>query len=312
MAIGFSLAGTAIGSASTFWPVSLLVVALVFYFSLVSKNRFFNIFAILAAVMISYLICLAGSLAGFFPEGHAAFVDLSQVASAEWLRTDIFIPWGPPRFSVEAAGAIAAGFLCVMIESIGDYHSCAFAAGIDDPTEQQVSKGIGAEGINCAVSGLLGSVGTTSYTENIGLIGLTGVASRYVVMIGAVILIVMSFIGKLGALVATMPNPVIGGAYITLFGTIGALGIQNLMRADIGSQRNILIVGFAFLMSQGLPAWVGENQAVFTSYLGEVTGKTVWAILNTQMAVAAICAILCDSVIPGTPEERGIAPHSGE
>ena len=115
------------------------------------------------------------------------------------------------------------------------------------------------------LSGLFGSVGTISYTENIGLIGLTGVASRYVVRIGAILLIVMSFIGKLGALVATMPSPVIGGAYITLFGTIGALGIQNLMRADMGSQRNVLIVGFAFLMSQGLPAWVEPNLAIFTS-----------------------------------------------
>jgi uracil-xanthine permease len=311
MAIGFSLAGTAIGSASTFWPVSLLVVILVFYFSLISKNRFFNIFAILASIAAAYLVCLVGSLAGFFGEGHAAFVNLGQVASAEWLRTDIFMPWGPPRFSLEAIGAISAGFLCVMIESIGDYHSCAFAAGIDDPSERQVSRGIGAEGLNCAISGLLGSVGTTSYTENIGLIGLTGVASRYVVMVGAVILIIMSFIGKLGALVATMPTPVIGGAYITLFGTIGALGIQNLMRADISSQRNILIVGFAFLMSQGLPTWVEPNQAIFTSYLGDIAGKTVWAILNTKMAVAAICAILCDSTIPGTPEERGISRQDG-
>jgi xanthine/uracil permease len=117
----------------------------------------------------------------------------------------------------------------------------------------------------------------------------------------------MSFVGKLGALVATMPPPVIGGAYITLFGTIGALGIQNLTRADMGSQRNILIVGFAFLMSQGLPVWVDANQAVFTGALGDALGKTVWAILNTRMAVAAICAILCDSLIPGTARERGIA-----
>jgi uracil-xanthine permease len=307
MAIGFSLAGTAIGSASTYWPISLLVVILVFFFSLISKNRFFNIFAILASILISYLICLAGSLAGIFPENHAAYVNLGQVASAEWLRLKLIMPWGAPKFSAEAIGAISAGFLCVMIESIGDYHSCAFAAGIDDPSESQVSRGIGAEGVNCALSGLLGSVGTTSYTENIGLIGLTGVASRYVVMIGALILILMSFIGKFGALVATMPNPVIGGAYITLFGTIGALGVQNLMRADISSQRNILIVGFAFLMSQGLPTWVEPNQAVFTSALGDILGKTVWAILNTKMAVAALCALFCDSLIPGTPEERGIS-----
>jgi uracil-xanthine permease len=308
MAIGFSLAQTAIvGNASKYWPVSLLVVALVFFFSLISKNRYFNIFAILGSIVIAYLICLVCSLSGIFPEGHAAYVNLSQVADAQWLRLKVIMPWGAPKFSAAAIGAISAGFLCVMIESIGDYHSCAFAAGIDDPSESQVSRGIGAEGFNCALSGIFGSVGTTSYTENIGLIGLTGVASRYVVRIGAIILILMSFIGKLGALIATMPSPVIGGAYITLFGTIGALGIQNLMRADMGSQRNILIVGFAFLMSQGLPAWVEPNIELFSSALGGTLGSTIWAILKTPMAVAAICAVICDSLVPGTPEERGIA-----
>jgi uracil-xanthine permease len=307
MAIGFSLAGTAIGSASSYWPISLLVVVLVFFFSLISKNRYLNIFAILAAIKSAYLLCLLASLAGVFTEGHAAFVSMASVGEAPWLRLDVIMPWGAPKFSGAAIGAISAGFLCVMIESIGDYHSCAFAAGVDDPTEAQVSRGIGAEGLNCILSGIFGSIGTTSYTENIGLIGLTGVASRYVVRIGAVILILMSFIGKLGALVATMPNPVIGGAYITLFGTIGALGIKNLMRADIGSQRNILIVGFAFLMSQGLPGWVEPNLEIFASAAGTTLGSTIWAILKTPMAVAAICAVICDSLVPGTPEERGIA-----
>jgi uracil-xanthine permease len=309
MAIGFSLAQTAIVSnAANYWPISLLVVALVFFFSLVSKNRFFNIFAVLGAVAATYLICLAGTLSGVFPEGHAAYINLRTVAEADWLRFKVFMPWGTPKFGFDAVGAILAGFLCVMIESIGDYHSCAFAAGIDDPSELQVNRGIGAEGLCCAISGMVGSVGTTSYTENIGLIGLTGVASRYVVRIGAVILILMSLIGKFGALVSTMPSPVIGGAYITLFGTIGALGIQNLMRADIGSQRNIMIVGFAFLMSQGLPAWVDPNRALFVgTFLGDSLGSTVWAILKTPMAVAAICALVCDSLIPGTPEERGIS-----
>ncbi|MBQ3654748.1 MAG: xanthine permease, partial [Synergistaceae bacterium] len=152
--------------------------------------------------------------------------------------------------------------------------------------------------------------GTTSYTENIGLIGLTGVASRVVVRTGAVILILMSFVGKLSALIATMPSPIIGGAYIALFGTIGAMGIQVLMRADMSSQRNILIVGFAFLMALGLPGWVEQNQAVFmnpeSSQVMQTLGGMVWAVLKTPMAVAGICAALCDSLIPGTDEERGI------
>ena len=260
MAIGFSLAPTAIQfNAANFWPVSLLVVVLVFFFSLVSKNKYFNIFAVLGSIVIAYLLCLALSLTGVFAPGHAAYINLS------------------------------------------------YAAGINDPTVPQINRGIGAEGMCCALSGLLGSVGTTSYTENIGLIGLTGVASRYVVRAGAVILICLSLIGKLGALIATMPTPVIGGAYITLFGTIGALGIQNLMRADMGSQRNVLIVGFSFLMALGLPGWVEPNQALFTGALGTTAGGMIWAVLKTPMAVAGILAALCDNLIPGTTVERGIA-----
>lgn len=307
MAIGFTLAPVAIQSnAANYWPISLLVVLLVFLFSLVSKNRYFNIFSVLASITIAYLLCLLLSLLGIFSPDHAAYINLSGVIEAPWLRLKIFMPWGAPKFSGLAIGAISAGFFCCMIESIGDYHNCAYAAGIEDPTPEQINRGLGAEGASCALCGVLGAVGTTSYTENIGLIGITGVASRHVVRTGAVILIVLSLIGKLGALIATMPSPIIGGAYITLFGTIGALGIQNLMRADMGSQRNVLIVGFAFLMALGLPGWVAEQEMLFKSSLGNNFGGTIWAIMNTPMAVAGILAALCDNLIPGTDEERGI------
>ena len=311
MAIGFSLAPVAIqGNAANYWPASLAVVLLIFLFSLVSRNKYVNIFAILSAIVITYLVCLGLSHAGVFPEGHPAHIGLDRVAEAPWLRYDIFMPWGPPKFSLLAFGAMLAGFFAVMIESIGDYHSVSYASGIEDPDEATISRGIGAEGLNCALSGLFGSVGTTSYTENVGLIGLTGVASRWVVRTGAILLILMSFIGKLGALIATMPSPIIGGAYIALFGTIGALGIQVLMRADMGSQRNVLIVGFSFLMALGLPGWVEKNQELFmnpsSSAALQTVGGMVWAILKTPMAVAGICAAICDSLVPGTDEERGI------
>jgi xanthine/uracil permease len=151
---------------------------------------------------------------------------------------------------------------------------------------------------------MAGAVGCTSYTENIGLIGLTGVASRNVVRVGAVLLIFMSLIGKLGALVATIPTPVIGGCYIALFGTIGALGIQALMRADMGSQRNVMIVGFAFLMALGLPEWIASKQDMFFSW--GLVGQIIWAIGNTSMAVAGISACILDNILPGTLEERGL------
>ena len=313
MAIGFSLAGTAVqGNAANYWPASLAVVILIFLFSLVLKNKYINIFAILLAIVLTYCVCLFLSENGTFAPDHPAYVNLARVSEAPWLREvkNVVIPWGMPKFSLMAFAALLAGFFATMIESIGDYHSVSYASGAEDPDANTISRGIGAEGLCCALSGLFGSVGTTSYTENIGLIGLTGVASRLVVRTGAVILILMSFVGKLSALIATMPSPIIGGAYIALFGTIGAMGIQVLMRADMSSQRNILIIGFAFLMALGLPGWVEANQAIFmnpeSSQLMQTLGGMVWAVLKTPMAVAGLCAAICDSLIPGTPEERGI------
>ena len=313
MAIGFSLAGTAVqGNAANYWPASLGVVVLIFLFSLVLKNRYVNIFAILLSIVIVYLVCLGLSLSGVFAPSHPAYIDLGKVYEAEWLRSfkNVVFPWGMPKFSLMAIAALLAGFFATMIESIGDYHSVSYASGVSDPDSETISRGIGAEGLCCALSGVFGSVGTTSYTENIGLIGLTRVASRAVVRTGAVILILMSFVGKLSALIATMPSPIIGGAYIALFGTIGAMGIQVLMRADMSSPRNILIVGFAFLMAMGLPGWVEQNQAIFmnpeSSQVWQTLGGMVWAVLKTPMAVAGVCAALCDSLIPGTDEERGI------
>ena len=313
MAIGFSLAGTAVqGNAANYWPASLAVVILIFLFSLVIRNKYINIFAILLAIVITYTICLILSSNGVFAPDHPAYVNFAKVGEASWIRDfkTVIIPWGMPKFSLMAIAAMLAGFFATMIESIGDYHSVSYASGVSDPDSETISRGIGAEGLCCALSGVFGSVGTTSYTENIGLIGLTGVASRAVVRTGAVILILMSFVGKLSALIATMPSPIIGGAYIALFGTIGAMGIQVLMRADMSSQRNILIVGFAFLMALGLPGWVEQNQALFmnpaSSQLMQTLGGMIWAVLKTPMAVAGITAAICDSLIPGTDKERGI------
>ncbi len=304
MAIGFSLADTAVSfNAANYWPVSLAVVALIFLFGLGMKQRYVNIFSVLMSVVIVWLACFILSRAGVFQPGHPVYIGLDNVAAAKWLQFTGFTPWGMPKFSLVAFGAILAGFFSVIIESIGDYFNVCNAAGLPDPSEKQINHGIRAEGLGCIFGGLTGAVACTSYTENIGLIGLTGIASRWVVRVGAILLICMSLIGKFGALVATLPSPIIGGCYIALFGTIGGLGIQALTRADMQKQRNIMIVGFAFLMALGLPAWMTKQQDVFFA-LG-IPGQIIWAIGKTSMAVAGISACVLDNLIPGTREERG-------
>ena len=111
MAIGFSLAGTAVqGNAANYWPASLAVVILIFLFSLVIKNKYINIFAILLAIILTYCACLLLSVEGIFEPSHPAYVDLTKVTEAEWIRNykNVIMPWGMPKFSLMAFAALLA------------------------------------------------------------------------------------------------------------------------------------------------------------------------------------------------------------
>lgn len=315
MLIGFGLADVAVSfNAANYWPISLAVVLGIFIFSLVLKVRFFNLFPVFLSIASVYLFCLIMTLTGCFPAGHPAYVNTASIVQADMFQIPTPFRYGMPQFSIPAFFAILAAYLVSMIESVGDYHSISRASDIEkdgEPTTKTINKGLGSEGIGCIICGIFGGTGSTSYSENIGLVGLTKVASRYVVFIAAIILILMSFFGKLSAVIASMPSPVIGGAYIALFGLIGALGLQILSRADLNSQRNLMIVGFTFLMGTGVGTWMSGFGPKNPSLLGEAgAGKVFWdiivAVFSSKMAVGAICALILDNLIPGTPEERGI------
>jgi len=156
-------------------------------------------------------------------------------------------------------------------------------------------------------AGLFGGFSSTSYSENIGLIGLTRVGSRYVVQIGAVILILLGMFGKFGALAAAIPKPVVGGLYCAMFGLISAVGIRQFARADLSSDRNLFIGGFALFMGLSVPYYFDNGgieaiQSVAPAGLADV----VIAIGKTGMAVAAILGILLDNLIPASDRERGL------
>jgi xanthine/uracil permease len=230
-----------------------------------------------------------------------------------------------PRFKLQFFIAVLAGYLASMIESFGDYHACSHMAGADDPTPKQISRGIGFEGIGCALTGVFGGFSSTSYSENIGLVGLTRVASRYVVQIASLILIALGLFGKFGSFAATIPGPVVGGLYCSLFGLISAVGVQQLAKADLSSDRNLFISGFSLFMGLSVPAYflaignvvdintVGQTWAIYRptaegllAVLSDGARGVVVAVGSTGMAIAALIGIILDNLIPGTPEERGL------
>jgi len=329
MLIGLALFKHGAPKAGTCWPVSGLTIGLVILFSLVlsRRRRFFRIFPILTAVVVVVSLCWLLSAVGVFPgpglspsgdpiAAHPAYVNLSAVRSSPWIRgpAELVLPWGRPRFQLGFVMAALAGYLASIVESFGDYHACSYMAGAGDPSPRQISRGIGCEGIGCLLTSLLGGFSSTSYSENVGLVGLTKVASRYVVQIAALLLILLGVFGKFGAFAAAIPGPVVGGLYCALFGLIAAVGVQQLAKADLASDRNLFIAGFSLFMGLSVPAYF-DGSAIhlyppgpepLLAAMPELLREVIRSIGETGMAVAALLGVVLDNLIPGSLEERGL------
>lgn len=310
MLIGLALYQAGAPVAASYWPISILTMLLITVFSFVlsRNNVIFRMFPMLLAILGSLSVCAIMSALGVFGTDHPARPDLDAFEKAEWFRiSSVVFPWGLPQFDLGFIVAVIAGYLASMIESFGDYHACKQMAGGGDPTAEEISRGIGCEGIGCALTGVLGGFSSTSYSENVGLIALTRVGSRYVVQVGAVILILLGLFGKFGALAAAIPTPIVGGLYCALFGLISAVGIRQFARADLSSDRNLFIGGFALFMGISVPYYFangGSASVDATFYPG--FAEVINSVGQTGMAVAAILGLTMDNLIAGTPQERGL------
>ncbi|PIK50018.1 putative solute carrier family 23 member 2 [Apostichopus japonicus] len=194
-----------------------------------------------------------------------------------------------------------AGILASMVESIGDYYACARISGAPPPPEHAVNRGIGMEGFGSLLAGMWGSGnGTTSYSENIGAIGITKSA---VVQVGATIMLFLGVFAKFGALFVTIPDPIIGGMFCTLFGVIAAVGLSNLQYVNLNSSRNLFVLGFPLFMGFVIPTYI-QTSPINTNSEGFNQIATV--LLSTNMFVGGVLAAFLDNTIPGSAEDRGL------
>jgi solute carrier family 23 (nucleobase transporter), member 1 len=313
--IGLSLFDAAAINSSGNWWLALGTLVLIVVYSLVlaPRVRALSLFPILLAVLTAYGIALLLSVTGVIAAGAPGHVSFDAAGATPWFRTigvgdgGIIFPWGTPLFDIGFFVAILAAYLASAIESFGDYHAISRMAGAGDPDTRTINRGIGAEGIGCAITGLFGGFSSTSYSENIGLVGLTKVASRAVVLIGAGVLVVLGLVSKIGGIIATIPQQVVGGVYLALFGLIAAVGLSNLRRVDMDSQRNLMILGIVlfsgFVFPQYFNVYAGEDWNLWgIDWLSSI----VQSIGSSGIAVAAVFGLLLDNLIPGTDEERGI------
>ncbi len=306
--IGLALFKFGAPVAGTHWGIGGLTIFLIILFSQYLRRtaRIFEMYPILLAILVAWGVAALLTYTGTFGPGHPAHVSTDKVGQAPWFRVPMPFQWGMPKFGVAAAVGMFAGYLASMVESIGDYFACARLAGAPPPDEKMINKGIGMEGVGCLIAGIFGTGnGTTSYSENIGAIGLTRVGSRRVVQMGALLMIGLGIIGKFGALFTTIPQPIVGGMYCAMFGMIAAVGLSNLQFVDLNSARNLFIIGFAFFMGLSLPEYFSSD-ANLIKFDPQWLADILNTIFKSGMAVGALIAAVLDNTIPGTDDERGL------
>jgi xanthine/uracil permease len=318
--IGLALIGVPqITTASQNWYLAGLTLVLIVLFSqyLDDYSRAFKLFPVLLGLGLAYLLAAVLSVAGI-----VEIVSFSAISEAPLFRPIVPFQWGAPLFTPSFAAGMVAGMLASAIESFGDYHSVARMAGEGAPNKKRINHGLGMEGLGNVFAGIMGTGnGSTSYTENVGAIGITGVASRYVVQIGAVVMIVVGYVGYFGAFVTTIPNAIVGGLFLAMFAQIVGVGLSQLQHVDLNQNRNVFVLGFGLFAGLSIPQYVSSVQgaeglsfeAGFSQVpvLGSVLGipevaTTISIILGTEIAVGGIAAFILDNTIPGTAEERGL------
>ena len=305
--IGLSLFQFGAPEAGRDWWIGGLTILLIILFSqyLRRRHRVFELFPILLGIAIAWAVAALLTSAGVFEPGHPSHVNPANLKEARWIQVPTPFQWGMPAFTLAAFVGMLAGYLASIVESVGDYFACARLAGTKPPDQRVVSRGIGMEGIGCLVAGIFGTGnGTTSYSENIGAIGLTRVGSRRVVQTGAVVMMLLAIFGKFGALFTTIPQPIVGGMYCAMFGMIAAVGLSNLQFVDLNSARNLFILGFAFFMGLSVPQYFAANPVTLEP---EWLANIVNTLGKTGMAVGAFLALILDNTVPGTLKERGLA-----
>uniref|UniRef100_A0A8C1NW33 Solute carrier family 23 member 2 n=1 Tax=Cyprinus carpio TaxID=7962 RepID=A0A8C1NW33_CYPCA len=324
---GFQAAGERAGKH---WGIAMLTIFLVLLFSQYARNiqlplpiykskkgwtsyrlQLFKMFPIIMAILVSWFLCFIFTVTDVFPPekdkyGFYARTDARQgiLAAAPWFKIPYPFQWGLP--TVTAAGVIGmlSAVVASIIESIGDYYACARLSCAPPPPIHAINRGIFMEGLSCVLDGVFGTGnGSTSSSPNIGVLGITKVGSRRVIQYGAALMLLLGMVGKFSALFASLPDPVLGALFCTLFGMITAVGLSNLQFVDLNSSRNLFVLGFSIFFGLVLPSYLKENPLV----TGIVQiDQVLNVLLTTAMFVGGSVAFVLDNTIPGTPEERGI------
>ncbi|ACA45398.1 purine permease [Clostridium botulinum] len=227
--------------------------------------------SILIGMVVGYIICI--------PLG---MVDFSSVSQASWVSLPKIFGYGI-TFNLQVLLPFIPAYFVTIIGTVGCLKAITEVSGIKED-EKPITAGVLSDGVGSMLAGVFGALPNTSFSQNIGLIPLTKVASRYVTMMAGILLVILGLFPKFAALINIMPQPVLGGVGIVMFGTVAAAGIQTLSSVKLNN-RNMLIIATSIGLGLGVtfrPEFIAQLpeslKMIFSS--GISTGTIVALLLN--------------------------------
>lgn len=259
-------------------PKSILVAGVVILTMIVISifaKGFFKLVPILVAVIVGYLAAAALGMVDFTGVQNAAWLGMSKV-SWDTIKTI-------PTFDLAAVTAIAPIAFVIFIEHFGDITTNGAVVGKDFFKDPGVHRTLLGDGLGTVIAGLLGGPANTTYSENTGVLAVTKVYDPAVLRLAAIFAVALSLIGKFGALINSIPTPVMGGISIILFGMIASVGVRTMVEAqlDFAHSRN-LIIGSLILVT---------GIAIDNIFIGGT-------LTLSGLTIAAFLGIILNKVLP--------------
>ena len=300
IAIGLTLAGTAISSCSGNWLVAVVAILVVVICNIFGKGMI-KIIPILLGVVASYVVAM-------FVDPAARETVVKTVAEAKWFGLPVI--WENTAFSIfgenfdagmllTAVITIAPISLATIVEHIGDMCAISSTVGKNYVADPGLHRTLTGDGIATSLAALFGAPANTTYGENTGVLALSKVFDPMVIRLAAVFAVVLSFCPKFAALIVAMPAATMGGVSLVLYGMISAVGVRNVVenQVDFTKSRNVLIAAMILCLAIGIKYYDASGAVSFT--VGAVT------ISLSGLAVAALVGILMNAILPGKDYEFG-------
>ncbi|MCI2393777.1 nucleobase:cation symporter-2 family protein [Aliiroseovarius sediminis] len=274
------------------WSAALIVILVTLGLKFFTKGML-SISAVLLGLIVGYVYALMVGMLSF------------EAIAGSWENSAAFALPQPFKYGWELSAAAIIGF-CLMafisaIETVGDVSGITKGGAGREATEEEIQGATYADGVGTALAGCFGAFPNTSFSQNVGLIAMTGVMSRHVVTCGAIFLIVCGLIPKVGGVIRTVPIEVLGGGVIVMFGMVVAAGISMLSDVD-WNRRNMVIFAIALSVGLGLQLEPGALQHM---------PDTARILLTSGLLPAALIAIVLNLILPEELADEATEEVSG-